>query len=181
MNEPTVVAVSLSKGHTFSKTVVESVELVAGKGVAGDAHSGETVKHRSRVAKDPSQPNLRQVHLMHNELFDELAEKGYDVHPGQLGENITTVGVDLLALPEGTKMSIGPDAEIQITGLRNPCSQIDDFQQGLLKEVLEKKADGRLERKAGVMAIVLRSGVVAPGQTIEVQLPTPPFKPLERV
>ncbi len=181
MIAPKVVSVSLSQGHTFSKVVVDSVELIAGEGVSGDAHAGKTVKHRSRVAKDPSQPNLRQVHLMHNELFTELAQKGYDIKPGQLGENITIEGVDLLALPEGKRMSIGPDAEIQITGLRNPCSQIDNFKQGLLKEVLEKKADGSLVRKAGVMAIVLQSGIVAPGQTINIQFPTPPFKQLERV
>jgi MOSC domain-containing protein YiiM len=176
----TVIAVSLSKKHTFSKEKQEIIKLVKGLGVEGDAHLGSTVKHRSRVAQDPNQPNLRQVHLIQNELFEELTDR-FNIKPGQLGENITTVGINLLDLPTDTILSIGESAIIKVTGLRNPCAQIDNFKPGLLKAVLDKDSDGNLIRKAGIMGVILQSGEVKPGDTIRVELPHRPFKKLERV
>ncbi|MFT3787510.1 MAG: MOSC domain-containing protein [Tepidisphaeraceae bacterium] len=176
-----VVGVFLSLTHSFSKQPCASIRLLTGIGVEGDAHAGVTVKHRSRVAADPTQPNLRQVHLIHAELFDELRAAGFEVQPGQLGENVTTSGVDLLALPKGTRLHLGTSAEIEITGLRNPCSQIDRFQPGLLNAVLGRDAQGELIRKAGVMAIVHRGGEVRPGDAIHAELPPEPHVRLERV
>ena len=173
-----VVAVSLRDGHHFSKTPSLGIRLLTGLGVAGDAHMGATVKHRSRVRKDPSQPNLRQVHLIHAELFDDLRTKGFVVGPGELGENITTSGIDLLALPTGSRLHLGASAVIEITGLRNPCIQIDQFQQGLMAATLEKRADGHLIRKAGIMSIVISEGDVRPGDAIRVELPNKPHRPL---
>ena len=163
-----VKAVHRKVAHEFSKTTVTSIELVAGFGVRNDAHFGVTVKHRSRVAKDPTQPNLRQVHLLHEELFDEVAGLGLQVLPGQMGENITTRGLDLFSLGAGTRLKIGAKAVIEITGLRNPCSQIENFQSGLLAAVLGRSADGSLQRKAGVMAIVLQGGIVLAGDPIDI-------------
>lgn len=177
----TVLAVSRALGHAFSKVNQDQIRLIAGRGVEGDAHCGETVKHRSRVRVDPTQPNLRQIHLIHGELFDELRRAGFSVTPGAMGENITTRGIDLLSLPTGAVLSIGREAAVEITGLRNPCSQIDDFRPGLLKAVLGRDANGGLIRKSGVMGIVLRDGVVRPGDAITVQRPSPPYRPLERV
>ncbi|WP_081535248.1 MOSC domain-containing protein [Rhodovulum sp. P5] len=177
----TVVSVARDGAHRFSKTVVERIELIAGVGVAGDAHAGETVQHRSRVRQDPSQPNLRQVHLIGVELFDALATKSFDIAPGDLGENIATRGIDLLTLPVGTRLGIGSDAVVELTGLRNPCQQIEDFRPGLLDEVLERGPGGHLIRKAGVMAIVREPGVVVPGDRVSVTLPAPPHRALERV
>jgi MOSC domain-containing protein YiiM len=175
-----VVAVARGKGHDFSKPLVDEVLLVAGLGIEGDAHQGVTVKHRSRVAMDPTQPNLRQVHLIHAELFDELADRGFQVSPGDLGENITTRGVDLLGLPRGAVLRIG-GAAVEVTGLRNPCAQIDNFQKGLLAAVLDRGPNGELIRKSGVMAIVLAGGPVRADDRIEVELPPLPHFPLERV
>jgi MOSC domain-containing protein YiiM len=176
-----IVAVHRSGTHAFSKFEEEAITLVEGLGVEGDAHAGATVKHRSRVARDPSAPNLRQVHLLHAELFDELVWRDFAVFPGEMGENVTTRGIDLLALPRGTRLRLGDDAEIEVTGLRNPCSQIDRFQPGLTSAVLDRDADGRLVRKAGVMATVVRGGVVRAGDTIVVHLPNGPHLPLEPV
>ena len=176
-----VIAVSLREGHHFSKTPGLSIRLVTGLGVAGDAHMGETVKHRSRVRKDPTQPNLRQVHLMHAELFDELRLKEFVVQPGDLGENITTSGLDLLALPAGTRLHLGASAVVEITGLRNPCIQIDHFQKGLMAATLDRDADGNLIRKAGIMSIVIADGDVRPGDVIRVELPDMPHRPLQPV
>ena len=173
-----VVAVSSRTGHHFSKTPGLSIRLLKGLGVAGDAHMGETVKHRSRVRRDPTQPNLRQVHLMHAELFGELRTRGFVVQPGDLGENVTTEGVDLLALPTGTRLHLGASAVIEITGLRNPCIQIDNFQKGLMAATLGRDADGNLIRKAGIMSIVVREGDVRPGDAIGVELPAMPHRPL---
>jgi hypothetical protein len=153
-----VTAVSSSAEHTFCKPNRPSISLLAGLGVVGDAHSGETVKHRSRVARDPSQPNLRQVHLIHAELHDELREIGFVVSAGTMGENITTRGVDLLALPTGSRLWLGGDAVVKVTGLRNPCVQLDNFQRGLMAAVLDRGEDGNLIRKAGVMGVVLAGG-----------------------
>ncbi|MEM7115739.1 MAG: MOSC domain-containing protein [Chloroflexota bacterium] len=176
-----VTAVSRSQTHTFSKQPETTIRLLTGLGIEGDAHMGKTVKHRSRVAKDPTQPNLRQVHLMHQELFDEVATVGYTVVAGDLGENITTRGIDLLGLPTGTKLRVGKTAVVEITGLRNPCRQIDAWQKGLLKEVVYKDTRGNLIRKAGIMGIVLASGEVSVGDAIQIELPPEPHKPLERV
>lgn len=176
-----VVAVSRSGGHTLRKPNEESIELQAGLGVAGDAHNGITVKHRSRVARDPTQPNLRQVHLIHQELHDELRGRGFDVAPGIMGENVTTRGVDLLGLPTGTRLRLGDAAIIEITGLRNPCAQLDEIQSGLMKAVLDRDADGNLIRKAGVMAVVLAGGQVRPGDPITIELPVAPHQSLAPV
>jgi MOSC domain-containing protein YiiM len=176
-----VVAVSLRAGHHFSKTLSPAIRLLTGLGVDGDAHMGETVKHRSRVRRDPTQPNLRQVHLIHAELFDELRAKGFAVGPGELGENVTTSGIDLLALPTGTRLHLGTTAVVEITGLRNPCIQIDQFQKGLMAATLDKDAAGNLIRKAGVMSIVLSGGEVQPGDAIDVEFPTEPHRALQPV
>jgi MOSC domain-containing protein YiiM len=173
-----VVAVSLRAGHHFSKTPSLSIRLLKNLGVAGDAHMGETVKHRSRVRKDPTQPNLRQVHLIHAELFEELRAKGFSVRPGDLGENLTTSGLDLLALPTGTRLHLGRSAVVEITGLRNPCVQIDGFQQGLMAATLDKDAGGNLIRKAGIMGIVVADGDVRPGDAVRVELPPEPHRSL---
>ena len=173
-----VVAVSLHRGHHFSKTPCLCIRLLTGLGVAGDAHMGETVKHRSRVRKDPTQPNLRQVHLVHAELFDELRAKSFGVQPADLGENVTTSGIDLLALPTGARLHLGATAVVQVTGLRNPCSQLDGFQKGLMAATLDKDAGGNLIRKAGIMSIVLADGDVRPGDAVRVELPATPHRPL---
>ena len=173
-----VVAVSRSETHTFSKITQSSIRLVAGLGVDGDAHQGTTVKHRSRVARDPTQPNLRQVHLIHSELHDELAANGFVVRPGDMGENVTTRGVDLLGLPIGTRLHIGAMAVVELTGLRNPCVQIDRFQSGLLAAVVGRDEAGEIVRKSGVMSVVIRDGDVRPGDAIAVELPVGPHRPL---
>ncbi|GEB53094.1 MOSC domain-containing protein [Streptomyces cacaoi] len=179
--EGTVTAVSSDSGHGFTKPNRESVRLLTGLGVEGDAHAGVTVQHRSRVRRDPTQPNLRQVHLLQAELFDEVAAHGHRVAPGDLGENITTAGIDLLELPEGTLLHLGDEAVVRITGLRNPCYQIDRFSKGLLKEVVGRDTEGGPVRKAGVMGVVQQGGVVRPGDPVKAELPTGPHRPLERV
>lgn len=176
-----VLAVHSDGSHHFSKQAQDAITLLEGLGVAGDAHAGVTVKHRSRVARDPGAPNLRQVHLLHAELFDELVGRGFAVFPGELGENVTTSGLDLLALPTGTRLVLGAQAEIELTGLRNPCSQIGRFQPGLCAAVLDHDAAGALVRKAGVMAVVLRGGEVRAGDTILVHLPPGLARPLQPV
>jgi MOSC domain-containing protein YiiM len=176
-----VIAVSLSGRHTMSKPNALFIRLLEGLGVEGDAHAGATVKHRSRVRQDPSQPNLRQVHLIHAELHDELHAKGFEVTPGQMGENITTRGIDLLALPRGARLHIGDEAVVEVMGLRNPCTQLDGIQPGLMNAVLDRDADGQLIRKAGIMGVVRTGGTVRPEDGITVVLPEPPFEELERV
>ena len=177
----TVIAVSRSSEHRFSKPTQASIHLVAGLGVMGDAHQGTTVKHRSRVARDPSQPNLRQVHLIHSELHDELAAAGFVVAAGELGENVTTRGLDLLGFPRGTRLHFGATAIVEVTGLRNPCVQIDRFQEGLLAEVVSRDASGVVQRKTGIMSVVIASGDVRPGDVIRVELPPLPHVPLDVV
>jgi hypothetical protein len=167
----TVVAVSARKGHGVGKTPRLMIDLIAGQGVAGDAHCGVTVKHRSRARFNPELPNLRQVHLIHSELFDELAAKGFEIAPGDMGENIATRGVDLLGLPKGTGLVFPSGATVVLTGLRNPCVQLDRFMPGLMAAVLDRTDDGTLIRKGGVMAIVLAAGGVVTGDEIEVMLP----------
>jgi MOSC domain-containing protein YiiM len=176
-----VVAVSRDSEHRFSKPVVDEIVLIAGWGIEGDTHAGTTVQHRSRVARDPTQPNLRQVHLMHAELFDEVRASGFTVEAGQLGENVTTRGVDLLALPAGALLHLGDDAVVRVTGLRNPCQQINGFEPGLLREVLGRSEDGVVERKGGVMSVVVAGGTVRPGDGIRVTVPEGPLLPLEPV
>ena len=181
MINPHVVSLSKSDSHTFNKYNCEKITLIEGLGIEGDAHSGKTVKHRSRVAADPTQPNLRQVHLIHSELFDELALKDFVVVPGAMGENITTRGIDLLNLPKNTILKIGASTAIQITGLRNPCSQLDSIKPGLKQAVLDQDEDGNLIRKSGIMGIVLHGGVIFVGDEILIQLPDPPLEKLEKV
>jgi len=176
-----VSAVHASDLHGFSKFAEPFIRLLAGLGVEGDAHAGVTVQHRSRIARNPDAPNLRQVHLLHAELFDELMASGFAVFPGDLGENITTRGVDLLALPTGTRLTLGVTAVVELTGLRNPCSQIDRFQRGLMAATLGRDADGALVRKAGVMSVVIAGGEVRGGDPIRITLPVGTPKPLEPV
>ena len=181
MREGRVLATSRSAIHSFHKDRISQIHLIAGLGVENDAHQGVTVKHRSRVAGDPSQPNLRQVHLIHQELLDELRVLGFDVAPGQLGENITTVDVPLLELPRKTRLHIGSSAIVEVTGLRNPCAQIDKFQQGLRDAVLTHEEGEEQRPKAGVMSIVVASGPVTSGDVICIELPPQPHQPLEKV
>lgn len=177
----TVVALSCSAKHTMRKDNVETIALLAGLGVEGDAHLGETVKHRSRVAKDPTAPNLRQVHLLHAELHDSLRQEGFVLAAGEMGENITTRGLDLLGLPTAARLFVGESATLELTGLRNPCGQLDGIQKGLMEATLGRDAEGRLIRKAGVMAVVVRSGEVHAGDRIRVELPSGPHRRLEPV
>ncbi|MFH8565207.1 MOSC domain-containing protein [Streptomyces sp. NPDC017988] len=176
-----VTAVSSNATYSFSKPNRGCVTLLAGLGVEGDVHAGEKVKHRFRVRQDPDQPNLRQVHLIHEELFEELAADGFAVAPGELGENITTRGLDLLGLPTGALLRIGGSAVVEITGLRNPCRQIDDFRAGLMKKVVGRDESGAVVHRAGVMSVVHQGGEVRPGDVIEVELPEGPHRPLKTV
>ena len=176
-----VTAGSSNGEYSFTTPNRDSITLLAGLGVENDVHAGVTVKHRSRVAQDPTQPNLRQVHLIHEELFAEVSAQGFKVVPGDLGENITTRDIDLLGLPVGTLLHIGDHAVLEVTGLRNPCLQIDNFQDGLLKQVVGRDEAGSIVRKAGIMSIVKEGGAVRPGDTIKAVLPSGPHRPLERV
>jgi MOSC domain-containing protein YiiM len=176
-----VSAVSRNGTYSFTKPNRESITLLAGLGVEGDVHAGTTVKHRFRMEQDPSQPNLRQVHLLHEELFEEVRAAGFEVGAGQLGENVTTRGIDLLSLPTGTLLRLGDAAVVEVTGLRNPCAQIDGLQKGLLKQVVGRGEDGRPRFKSGIMSVVVAGGVVRPGDPVEVELPDGPHLPLEIV
>jgi MOSC domain-containing protein YiiM len=229
-----VASVSSNGVYSFTKPARDEIVLIAGLGVEGDTHAGVHVRHRHRVKVDPAQPNLRQVHLIHEELFADVAHKGYEVRPGNLGENVTTRGLDLLDLPMGTILRFGVEAEpaewdagvldavlaaadaaklneptaraaeavraavareaaagqvrgidprpaLVVAGLRNPCQQINKFQPGLLKEVIGHDEKGDLVRKGGVMAVVLRGGVVRPGDAVTAELPLPPHARLEPV
>ncbi len=176
-----ILAVCRSPTHSMAKALCDEIELIAGLGVAGDAHQGETVKHRSRVARDPTQPNLRQVHLIHSELHDVLRQQGFDLEFGRMGENLATRGLDLLSLPTGATLQIGATAVVQITGLRNPCAQLDGIKPGLMAATLDRDQEGRLIRKAGVMGVVLTGGLVRAGDPIAVALPPTPHQPLQPV
>ena len=176
-----VTAVSRSPKHTLIKSNQNSIRLVAGLGVDGDAHQGATVKHRSRVARDETQPNLRQVHLIHTELHEELRAAGFAVAAGQMGENITTQGVDLLGLPAGALLRLGAAAVVEVTGLRNPCAQLDRIQPGLMAATLDRDEQGNLVRKAGIMGVVVAGGEVRPGDPIHVELPLQPHRRLAPV
>lgn len=177
----TVISLALSPGHHFSKEPQPSIRLLKGLGVEGDAHMGETVKHRSRVKIDPNQPNLRQVHLLAEETLIELQAKGFRVGPGTIGENVLTRGLDLLSLPTATRLALGRDAVVEVTGLRNPCAQLDAYQRGLIAAVLDRDEQGELVRKAGIMAVVVSGGAVSVGDPITVTLPSLPHRKLERV
>lgn len=177
----TVIAVSVSPTHTMLKENAPRIALLEGLGVEGDAHMGTTVKHRSRVERDPTQPNLRQVHLIHAELLDELEGKGFSIAPGRMGENITTRGIDLLGLPTGTRLHLGGAAIVAVTGLRNPCAQLDGIKPGLMQAVLGRDAEGNLIRKAGIMGIVVSGGEVRPEDTIRIVLPPEPHVALKPV
>ena len=179
--DPRIIAVARDDRHRFSKLTSASIRLLAGLGVEGDAHAGETVQHRSRLAKTPGAANLRQVHLIHEELFAELRAGGFELAPGVIGENITTRGIDLLALPQGTRLHLGADAVVGVTGLRDPCRQLNDFQPGLMAAVLDKDESGDVVRKAGIMAVVLVGGDIRAGDAIRVELPPEPHRRLERV
>ena len=168
--DPAVVAVSRSATHSFSKPPAEAITLIENWGVEGDAHAGATAQHLYVVKKDPTRANLTQVHLIHEELFAELADR-FTVLPGELGENVTTSGVDLLALPLGTRIHLGADAVVELTGLRSPCSKINKYQGGLMKALIEKDDDGCIIRKSGVMGIVIAGGTVLPGDGLRVELP----------
>lgn len=174
--QASVVSVSRSPVHGFSKQVVDHIELLAGLGVAGDAHAGVTVRHRYRVRKNPNAPNLCQVHLLQEELFAELAGRGLPLAPGQLGENITTRGLDLLELPVGAILHLGPSAQVEITGLREPCSQMNTLRPGLMKACLARRPDGSVLRKSGVMGLALATGIIRPGDCITVTLPAKPWQ-----
>jgi len=176
-----VVAVAASATHTMSKTPQLSIRLIAGLGVDGDAHAGQTVKHRSRVKKDPTVANLRQVHLIPAELHDELGAAGFALAPGEMGENVTTRGLDLFALPERTRLRLGGAAVIELTGLRNPCVQLDGLRPGLMKATLSHDDAGELVRRTGVMAIVIAGGDVCPGDPICVDLPSTPHRAMTHV
>jgi hypothetical protein len=179
--QPVIVAVSRSPTHTLSKPNEATIRLLVGEGVDGDAHRGTTVKHRSRVARDPTQPNLRQVHLIHGELLDELRERGFFLEPGQMGENVLTRGVALLDLPTGTLLRLGEAALVEVTGLRNPCAQLNKLQPGLMAATLDRDGQGNLIRKAGIMAIVREGGEVRVGDPITILPPPPPHEPLQPV
>jgi MOSC domain-containing protein YiiM len=176
-----VTAVCRRATHRLDKERQDVVRLLAGLGVDGDVHLGVTVKHRSHVKRNPAAPNLRQVHLMHSELHDELIEQGFAVSAGQMGENITTRGVDLLDLPTGARLRLGASAVVEVTGLRNPCDQLNGLQEGLMSAVLTRRDDGELVRRAGVMAIVIEGGDIRPGDAIGIELPPLPHRPLEPV
>jgi MOSC domain-containing protein YiiM len=176
-----IIAVASNRSHNFSKPRRLSIRLIADLGVEGDAHFGETVQHLSRLRRDPEEPNLRQVHLIHAELHDELRAKGFRVEPGEMGENLTTRGIDLLGLPVNARLHLGPEAIVEVKGLRNPCTQLDGLQPGLMTATLDKDAEGNLIRKAGVMAIVIAGGEVKPGDAIRIELPKAPHAKLAPV
>jgi MOSC domain-containing protein YiiM len=176
-----VTAVSRSASHTMAKPTQQTIRLLRGLGVDGDAHLGATIKHRSRLRRDPSQPNLRQVHLIHEELHEELRAAGFAVTAGQMGENVTTRGVDLLGLPTGTRLHLGDAAVVEVTGLRNPCVQLDALEPGLMAANLGRDERGGIVRRTGVMSVVVADGEVRPGDPIRVELPREPRRPLEPV
>jgi MOSC domain-containing protein YiiM len=173
--------VNRSDAHTFSKNGQERIRLIAGHGVEGDAHAGATVKHRSRVLINPNQPNLRQVHLIHAELHEELRGAGFSFQPGDLGENVTTRGIDLLGLPTGARLHLGASAVVEVKGLRHPCAQLEHFRSGLVSAVVSRDEHGRLIRKVGIMGVVLSGGIVEPGDAIRTEFPPEPHVPLDKV
>ena len=155
-----VVGLSIDDGHHFSKRAVERVTMVAGVGIEGDVHAGPLVQHRSRVRVDPNQPNLRQVHLIDDAVFAVAASAGFEIDHGDLGENVTVSGLDVHGLAVGTMLRLGESAFVAVTGLRNPCGQINGLRPGLL-DVLRRADGGDIVRRAGIMGVVVRGGEVA--------------------
>ena len=180
MPNPTVIAVASDSAHNVIKPVRESISLIAGLGIEGDAHAGKTIQHRYDKARNPDAPNLRQVHLMHAELFDQMAELGMTVTPGQMGENITTRNIDILGVPRGTHLKIG-EAIIEITGLRNPCKHLNKVAVGLMEACIERYDDGALFPQSGVMGIVIAGGEIKVGDDIQIITPDKPYSRLEPV
>ena len=179
---PRVHAVSLSPRHGFSKSPQLAIRLLAGEGVEGDAHCGRTAQHLYRMRQDPTQPNLCQVHLLAREFLDELAAKGHAAGPGDLGENVLTTNLDLLALPLGAVLRLGSEAVVEVTGQRTPCSQIDGFQRGLQQHCWgPRDAANKRTRRAGIMGIARTGGLVHPGDAITIELPSKPHSPLPAV
>ena len=182
MMMPHVVAVSRKETHSFSKEPRASIVLIAGEGVEGDAHRGRTVQHLYRVRKDPTAPNLAQVHLFAEEMLEELRAKDFAVEAGELGENLLTHGIDLLALPEGTLLAVGDEVVLEVSGMRTPCAQIDAFRAGLQQHLWgDVLPDGKRARRAGIMSVVRMGGVVRLGDGIRVELPAEPHRPLRPV
>jgi MOSC domain-containing protein YiiM len=181
-DQPCIEAVSLSPRHGFSKSPQRAIRLIAGEGVEGDAHRGVTTQHLYRMHQNPTQPNLCQVHLFSRELLEEFAARGHIVAPGAMGENVLTTGLDLLALPLGTVLHLGPEAVVEVTGLRTPCSKIDRLQPGLQQHCWgPRQRGGKRARRAGIMSIVRRGGLVGPGDTLMVVFPPEPWQPLPPV
>jgi MOSC domain-containing protein YiiM len=175
--ESSVVAVHRKEEYGVFKEIQESVHLVKGFGVQGDAHMGTLVQHRYNKKQNPNQPNLRQVHLIQAELFDDLKELGLIVKPGEMGENITTRNIDIINLPLDTKLHLGDSAILQLTGLREPCGQLNTVQKGLKNAVLDESGKSRV----GVMSVVLRGGAVKADDLIRVELPSEPHQDLQPV
>ena len=245
-----VLSVHLSPEHGFSKTSQPSIKLLKGLGVEGDCHLGTTTQHLWRLKSHASEPNLRQVHLIQSELLDEPdfhGDDGVRVQPGQMGENISTVGIDLLSLGSGTKLHFmdkkytqiafddrfyrvfhdvsvvslkylvvrllmtavammmgyglnwysftwsgiasdmvcvsfirllcylyfakeyfGEHAIITVSGVRHPCKKVDKFRSGLKEKCLIRGEEDHkiIKRKAGIMAVVTKAGIVEPGMII---------------
>lgn len=178
MSAPAVIAVASDSGHNFSKPLRPVINLIAGFGVEGDAHAGKTVQHLWDKKKTPYAPNLRQVHLVHEEIFAQLAEDGFTVTPGDIGENIVTRGIDLLNLPLATQLEFQSGAVVELTGLRDPCSKLNKVQDGLIHKFVYKSEEGKRAVKSGVMSIVLTGGEIRPHDSITVKLPEGPHEPL---
>jgi MOSC domain-containing protein YiiM len=172
----TVVAVASKEKHEFSKRTRHAITLVEDHGVEGDVHAGRVIQHRYLAKKMPVMPNNRQVHLIASELFTELGLSGFNVSPGELGENITTAGLDLTNLPLGTRLRLGSSAVVEITGLRTPCSLIDRFQKGLKRAMIMKHEQPRF--RCGVLGVAKATGKIAPGDPIIVELPSFSLQPL---
>jgi len=165
-----VLSVSMSSSHGFSKRPTDYIYLLSGCGVQGDVHCSGAA----------SSNNKRQVHLIASELLTELARKdskgrAYIISPGALGENITTKGIDLVGLNEGTRLHFGDGddhAIVRITGLRNPKKRLDEWPKGLLDRCAMKNKKGEITgRKIGVMGIVEEDGFVQPGHMVYVEKP----------
>jgi hypothetical protein len=171
-----VHSVSASPRHGFSKLVRESITLIKGHGVDGDAHAGAFVKHRYLARWRPRMANERQVHLINQALFEELFSEGFNVQPGNLGENVTTRGIDLLRLPLGTMLALGPTAAVELRGLRTPCVLVDRFRKGLLKALVRKGEQPRF--RAGVMGVVREGGILFPGNPVKVTISPAPWQAL---
>jgi len=175
-----VVGLARDGRNGFSKSAMDTICLIQGQGVEGDAHSGPFVRHRYLARRQPRLPNLRQVHLIPSELFEALRNAGYDLHPGDLGDNIATAGLDLETLPMGALLDLGSEACIELTGLRTPCVLIDRFRTGLKRQMVCSEPVAPRFR-CGVMSIVRTGGRLAVGDPIRVRLPPKPWTDLPAV